>query len=60
VTRHTMHQRMHIESTPREDTTTKVDLDMDEPINRFMKTKKKEKLVIVYIMIKNIYNRDIF
>jgi hypothetical protein len=34
---------MHIESTPREGPTIEVDLDMDEPINRFLKIKKQKK-----------------
>jgi hypothetical protein len=34
---------MHIESTPTEGPTTEADQDMDEPINRFLKTKKQKK-----------------
>jgi hypothetical protein len=34
---------MHIESKPREGTINEVDLDLDELINRFLKTGKIEK-----------------
>jgi len=42
-TRHTMQKSMQIESTPREGTTTKGDLEMDEPINKYLKNKKQKK-----------------
>jgi len=39
-TRRTMCQSMHIESTPREGPINEVDLEMNEIINRYLRTKK--------------------
>jgi hypothetical protein len=43
-----MCQSMHIESTPMEGPTTKADQNMDEPNNRFLKTKKQKRSDCIY------------